>query len=153
MLLKSCPLRREMNDYYAPMAAAASPLQGESKEQAAKTGCDIIPWDPVAKGNAVFSELSAHRQLSEITRAALGEGFTSTGSLVMFSVGGGRGQAWHQDCPPGAGQGFNLNRLFYTEDVSYEDGALVYVPGSHRFGRIPPGDAQEPMEGEKDADA
>jgi ectoine hydroxylase-related dioxygenase (phytanoyl-CoA dioxygenase family) len=66
----------------------------------------------------------------------------------MFSVGGGRGQAWHQDCPSGESTGFNLNRLIYPEDVTLEDGGIVAVPGSHKLGRIPPGGHQDPMSGE-----
>ena len=44
---------------------------------------------------------------------------------------------------------FNLNRLFYTDDVSLADGAIVFVPGSHLTGRIPPGGHQDPLPGER----
>ena len=50
----------------------------------------------------------------------------------MWSVGGGKGQAWHQDCPPDDPSRFNLNRLLYLQDTEFDDGAVVVVP------RLPP---------------
>jgi ectoine hydroxylase-related dioxygenase (phytanoyl-CoA dioxygenase family) len=111
------------------------------------TGCDIVCWNPVGEGNPTFLRLLDRPDVLAVTAACLGAGFTSSNSLVMLSARGGRGQAWHQDCRSG-GDGFNLNRLLYTSDVAAEDGAVVVVPGSHRRGRIPPGDAHGHLAGE-----
>jgi ectoine hydroxylase-related dioxygenase (phytanoyl-CoA dioxygenase family) len=110
--------------------------------------CDVLAWDPVREGHEVFLELAAHPRLHEVTEAALGPGYGTQTSLVMFSVPGGRGQAWHQDCPPEEVGLFNLNRLFYPRDATLERGAIVVVPGSHRAGAIPPGGNQDAMPGE-----
>ena len=84
----------------------------------------------------------------DATEAVLGCGYTAPGSLVMYYVVGGQGQAWHQDCLADDTTAFNLNRLIYTDDITVEHGAIVVVPGSHKLGRIPPGGHQDPMEGE-----
>jgi ectoine hydroxylase-related dioxygenase (phytanoyl-CoA dioxygenase family) len=110
--------------------------------------CDVLAWDPVREGHPVFTEFAAHKGLAEITGEILGEGFGTQTSLVMFSIPGGRGQAWHQDCPPEATGLFNLNRLIYPHDATLERGAIVIVPGSHRWGAIPPGEHQESLSGE-----
>ena len=136
---------RVLADYYAPIEAAA---QAESGEPVNQFGCDVIPWNPTGEGNPVFLDLRAEPRMVAATEAVLGEGFSAPSSLVMYSVAGGRGQAWHQDCPAGEDKGFNLNRLIYNADTTLADGAIVFVPGSHKAGRIPPGDHQEPMDGE-----
>jgi hypothetical protein len=110
--------------------------------------CDVLAWDPVAEGHPVFLQLAANERLREITAQVLGEGFGTQTSLVMFSVPGGRGQAWHQDCPPEEVGMFHLNRLIYPADATLERGAIVVVPGSHRMGSIPSGGTQDPIEGE-----
>ena len=110
--------------------------------------CDVIPWDPCRDGHELFLALRGGRELVDVTEAVTGPGFTAPSSLVMYSVSGGRGQAWHQDCPDGDAAAYNVNRLVYTRDVALADGAIVVVPGSHRLGRIPPGGHQDPMPGE-----
>lgn len=142
--------RKAMDAHYAPLHHNALLRAKErlEKEHLKDHACDVIPWDPVGEGNAPMRDLHDHHALAALTQAILGSGFTSLSSLVMFSIGGGRGQAWHQDCPSDARHVFNLNRLIYPDDVSLEDGAIIAVPGSHRRGRIPPGGPQESMEGE-----
>lgn len=135
----------ELARHFAPYKEAADKAVNQD---ANKHGCDVIPWNPVEDGNQTLIDLKNHAGMNVLTEVVLGAGFSAPSSLVMFSVGGGQGQAWHQDCPAGEDKGFNLNRLIYTEDVSREDGAIVFVPGSHKAGRIPPGDHQEPMPGE-----
>jgi len=110
--------------------------------------CDVLAWDPVREGHQLFCEMAEHESLAEITREVLGEGFGTQTSLIMFSIPGGRGQAWHQDCPPEETGLFNLNRLLYPRDATLERGAIVIVPGSHRFGPVPPGEHQACIEGE-----
>ncbi len=138
---------RELEIHFAPIEQEAREMVSV-EQRANKYGCDVIPWNPVGDGNQVFTDLREEPRLVAATEAVLGEGFSAPSSLVMYSVGGGRGQAWHQDCPAGEQAGFNLNRLIYNADVTLADGAIVFVPGSHKSGRIPPGDHQEPMDGE-----
>ena len=110
--------------------------------------CEVISWDPIAENVIVFEELAADDRLEWLTTAVVGEGFSSRTGLVMWSVGGGKGQAWHQDCPPDDPTRFNINRLFYMQDTGIDDGAVVLVPRSHRAGRISEGGAQDPLPGE-----
>ena len=110
--------------------------------------CDVISWGPCAEGVESFLALRDSPALAEATRACIGDGFAGDASMVMWAAPGGRGQSWHQDCPPQQSGQFNLNRLFYTETVALEDGAIVVVPGSHRHGLIPPGGHQDPLPGE-----
>lgn len=109
---------------------------------------EVVPWDPIAHGVQAFTRLAQDPMLSGLTETILGPGFGAPKALVMWSVGGGKGQAWHQDCPPDDPGAFNMNRLFYMQDTQEEDGALVVVPGSHRVGRIPSGGSQDPIDGE-----
>ena len=141
------PIRHELDAYYAPLAPRVETIHN-GKGELGKYACDVIAWHALRENNEVFQALASQSRLAEITEITLGGGFSASDGMAMYSIGGGRGQAWHQDCPPGDNQGFNLNRLFYTDDVSLDDGAIVVVPGSHRFGRIPPGGHQDPMEGE-----
>jgi len=141
--------RRALDAYYAPLHSKALSLTAaHSREGQKQFDCDVIPWDPVTDGNEVLRELHRHPRMATVTEAVLGPGFTAPASLAMYSVGGGRGQAWHQDCPANDPAAFNLNRLVYTENVTLEDGAIVVVPGSHKRGRIPAGGHQDPIEGE-----
>lgn len=140
-------VRRELDAYFQPLAAAALEKSRE-RVDLRQFACDIIAWNPVGKGNPAFIELAAHARLHAATAAVIGHGYTAPGSLVMYSVGGGQGQAWHQDCPADDSTAFNLNRLIYTDDITLADGAIVVVPGSHKLGRIPPGGHQDRMEGE-----
>lgn len=123
-------------------------LKEQMNELAHDHGCDVVPWNPCGEGNEVFQRFHALEKLHRVTEAVLGAGYTAPSSLVMFCIPGGRGQAWHQDCPEDDATVFNLNRLIYTRDVKPEEGSIVFVPGSHRWGRIPPGGHQDPMEGE-----
>lgn len=115
-----------------------------------KYGTEVVYWNPVVEHNPVFLELFQHPRLRELTTACIGPGYTEGAehTLVMLSQFKGQGQAWHQDCPADNPRQFNVNRLFYTRDVSLEDGAIVIVPGSHLRGRIPAGGNQESMAGE-----
>jgi len=141
-------LNAELDAHYAPLLARAGEILGEQSEQFKQFECDVIAWDPCGEGQEAFIALRDSSDLQSVTAACLGTGFEAPRSLVMAATGGGKGQAWHQDCPPGQSTRFNLNRLFYTRDVLLEDGAIVVVPGSHRMGRIPPGGNQEPIPGE-----
>jgi ectoine hydroxylase len=143
------PVNKEMRRHFAKYEKGSLQFtSAHARKNENAFDCDVIPWEPLREENGIFRALHENEKLHRVTEAALGSGYTAPGSLVMFSVGGGRGQAWHQDCPSSDSTGYNLNRLIYTEDVDLEDGAIVFVPGSHRAGRIPPGGHQEPMVGE-----
>lgn len=142
------PVRAEMDAYFADILTRANEMLASSRAGQENFACDVVPWDPIQENNQAFLEFVRHRRLAQVTEMVLGPGYVDGGSLVMFSVGGGQGQAWHQDCPPDNPADFNLNRLIYPANVSLEDGAIVVVPGSHRRGRIPPGGHQDFIAGE-----
>lgn len=102
-------VRRELDAYFQPLAVAALEKARE-RVDLRKFACDVIAWNPVGKGNAAFIEFAAHARLHAATEAVIGPGYTVPGSLVMYSVGGGQGQAWHQDCLADDTTAFNLNR-------------------------------------------
>lgn len=141
-------INTELDAHYAPLLGRTEEILTGRLQDFKQFECDVIAWDPVAENNCAFCDLKDDPRLAQVTAAAIGEGFTAPASLVMLAVGGGKGQAWHQDCPSENPDQFNLNRLFYTRDVRIEDGAIVVVPASHRRGRIPAGGNQEPIEGE-----
>ena len=139
-------LQREIDAHYGPMVQERFGIDAVSRA-GIEMDCEVIVWDPVGEQVEPFLALAADPRLATLTRHLIG-GFSAPGSLVMWSVGGGKGQAWHQDCPPDDPSRFNLNRLFYLQDTEIDDGAVVVVPGSHRAGRISPGLPQEPIPGE-----
>ncbi|QYY35276.1 phytanoyl-CoA dioxygenase family protein [Ruficoccus sp. ZRK36] len=140
-------INKELDEHFKPFWEHA--LEEARGSNSRKTfECDVIPWHPLDDDNQIFIDLLQNAELNKITREVLGDGFIAKACLVMYAVGGGKGQAWHQDCPDEVKDAFNLNRLIYTQDVRHEDGALVFVPGSHKMGRIPPGEAQAPIGGE-----
>lgn len=140
-------LNAEISDHYTPIVGDPQRVAAAST---AKQGfdVDVISWDPLSEGSEAFAEFAEDPRLKTLTSAVIGSGYSAPRSLVMWSVGGGSGQAWHQDCPPDDPRAFNVNRLLYVQDTKMEDGAIVIVPGSHRSGRIPPGGSQDPIEGE-----
>ena len=141
-------VRGEMATFYRPYLDAFQARAHADIHKGAAFHTDIIPWDPIEQGVESFKNLANHAKLKKVTDILLGKGFTAPGSLVMYSVPGGRGQAWHQDCPAEATGAFNLNRLIYTEDVAEEDGGIVFVPRSQEYGNIPEGGHQDPIAGE-----
>ena len=139
-------LNREIDAHYGPLVRERFGIEAVS-QAAIEMDCDVIAWDPLGEEVEPFQVLAADPRLATLTRELIGE-FSAPGSLAMWSVGGGKGQAWHQDCPPDDPSQFNLNRLFYLQDTEVDDGAVVVVPGSHRMGRISPGAPQAPIPGE-----
>ena len=139
-------LHRAIDAHYGPLVRERCGIEAVS-QAGIEMECEVIVWDPLAEEVEPFQVLSADPRLATLTRGLIGE-FSAPGSLVMWSVGGGKGQAWHQDCPPDNPSQFNLNRLFYMQDTEVDDGAVVVVPGSHRMGRISPGPGQAPIPGE-----
>ena len=111
--------------------------------------CEIIPWFPQREGVIAFDAVSDDPRLHEVTEAAIGKGWGSQYSMVMFSNAGTSGQAWHQDCPPEDAGRFNLNRLVYTAAIREEIGGQVIVmPGAHRRGAVTVGEPHEDLPGQ-----
>ncbi len=102
------------------------------------------PW--AGKGDA-FDALTRHPKLEELTTALLGPNFIYQYCLVM-QTRPSTGQAWHQDTSCDDPTKFVLNRVVYPRDVLPEAGGIIFVPGSHKRGRIPPGPNHEPLPGE-----
>ena len=106
-----------------------------------KAQTEVVPWFPQREGVSDFDAIDDDPRLQALTRAILGDGWTSQYCMVMFSKQGTAGQAWHQDCPPENAGVFNLNRLVYTSDITDEiGGQTVVVPRSYRHGLLPVGD-------------
>jgi len=107
-----------------------------------------IPLGMEAEKEPSFIQLKQNQKMNALTEALLGKGFQQNNLLVMATPKG-IGQAWHQDCPPDPKQkDYTVNRLIYPSDVRPESGSVVFVPGSHLKGAIPPGGNQDSMEGE-----
>lgn len=138
----------EIENHYKPLLETELGQSLNQSDNFKQFECDVISWDPCGEDNEPFIALQNDAHLAQVTAACIGTGFTKSNSLVMWSIGGGKGQSWHQDCAPDDSAHFNLNRLFYPHNVAVEDGAIVVVPGSHRQGRIPPGGNHEPIAGE-----
>ncbi|MDH3482367.1 MAG: phytanoyl-CoA dioxygenase family protein [Gammaproteobacteria bacterium] len=114
-----------------------------------KAKTDVIPWFPQNEDVKDFDAIDKDPRLEELTKAILGDGWTSQYCMVMFSKKGTSGQAWHQDCQPDDPEVFNLNRLVYTSDITDEiGGQTVVVPGSYRRGLIPAGDPTGEFDGQ-----
>jgi len=106
-----------------------------------KAQTEVIPWFPQNEGVVAFDAIDEDARLGAISKAILGDGWSSQYCMVMWSKQGTSGQAWHQDCPPDDPNTFNLNRLVYTSDITDEiGGQTVVVSGSHKKGLLPCGD-------------
>lgn len=102
---------------------------------------DVIPWFPQEDGPSAFDAIDQDPRLDALTTAILGEDWARVCCMVMYSMPGSAGQAWHQDCEPEDEATYNLNRLVYCHDVTAATGGeTVVVPGSHRRGLLPAGD-------------
>ena len=124
-----------------------SPDWEHTKEFLEKSATEVVPWFPFREGDGSFKPIEEDKRLKELTLSILGENWKSLYLMVMFSKKGTRGQAWHQDSPPEDGTKFNLNRLFYTHDITEATGGkTILVPGSHRKGVLPKGDPHEDLE-------
>lgn len=110
---------------------------------------DVIPWFPQTEQASDFDLVDGHENLRRLTEALLGAAWQSLYCMVMFSNGGSRGQAWHQDCAPDNPARYNLNRLVYSGNIDDESGGqTVVVPGSHRRGLLPAGDPSADLPGQ-----
>lgn len=114
-----------------------------SEEFLRKSATEVIPWFPQREGNHVFDSVEKNAKLCQLTSAILGP-WQSQYSMVMFSIKGSKGQAWHQDCPPELSTQFNLNRLVYTMDINENTGGQVVIrPNTHMNGALSAGPVNE----------
>ncbi|MEL7122166.1 MAG: phytanoyl-CoA dioxygenase family protein [Bacteroidota bacterium] len=118
-----------------------NPEWEHSNEFLEKAATEVVPWFPFRTGDTHFQPIEEDERLNALTEAILGMDWQSLYLMVMFSKQGTKGQAWHQDSPPEEEHKFNLNRLFYTHDITDEiGGKTLVVPGSHKEGVLPSGD-------------
>lgn len=112
-----------------------------------KSATEVVPWFPFREGDDHFLPIEEDIRLNSLTKNILGTGWESLYLMVMFSKKGTKGQAWHQDSPPEDTDKFNLNRLFYTHNITEATGGqTLVIPGSHRKGVLPVGDPHGMME-------
>lgn len=129
-------LDRIIRDYYGE-----SPDFCHDDEFLQMSKTEVVPWFPQREGVTDFDSIESDERFRSLTRAILGDSWTTQYCMVMYSKPGTVGQAWHQDCPPDDPNRHNLNRLVYTSDITDEiGGQTVVVPGSHRKGVLPFGD-------------
>ncbi|MEM7105781.1 MAG: phytanoyl-CoA dioxygenase family protein [Bacteroidota bacterium] len=114
-----------------------------------KSATEVIPWFPFREGNMEFEPAENDPRLLALTESILGKGWDNLYCMAMFSKKGTRGQAWHQDCPPENPDQFNLNRLFYTHDITEETGGkTIVMPKTHKTGELTKGIPHEDMDGQ-----
>ena len=132
-------LDRMIRNYYGD-----NPAFQHNDEFLSKSQTDVIPWFPQQQGVHDFDAIENNKDLQVLSDAILGDGWYRQYCMVMFSLQGSMGQAWHQDCPPDSRERFNLNRLVYTSDINDKiGGQTVVVPGSQKMGLLPAGDPTE----------
>ena len=126
-----------------------NPEWEHSDEFIQKSATEVVPWFPFREGDNTFEIIEQDERLLKLTQAILGEGWEKLYFMVMFSKKGTKGQAWHQDSPPENPNQFNLNRLFYTHDITDKIGGKTIVyPKTHRTGAITVGDPHEDLDGQ-----
>lgn len=109
-----------------------------------KSSTEVVPWFPQKEGEVMFDDVENSPLLKLLSGAILGDGWKSLYCMTMYSRGGSKGQAWHQDCPPEDKQRFNLNRLVYTMDLDEsQGGGIVIKPGTHKTGALTSGAPDE----------
>ena len=128
-------LHHQILDHYG-----LDPAWEHTHEFIQQSATEVIPWFPIREGDPQFLPIQDHQDLKLLTEKILGINWNELYLMIMFSKKGTKGQAWHQDCPPENPKFFNLNRLFYTHDITTETGGEVIVmPGSHKLGELPAG--------------
>ena len=114
-----------------------------------KSGVEVIPWFPYKENKPWFDGIDQDERFNSITETLIGTQWENLYCMMMFSRGGSKGQAWHQDCPPEDETKFNLNRLVYTHDITEKTGGeIVIVPRAHGAGELPIGDPHDDLPGQ-----
>jgi ectoine hydroxylase len=140
-------------DAFYPREVAAA-----AHEWLTSTGEGAPAWTDATTSESIETDLDIHIALPQamspsiqrvhgderflaLTNAILGEGFADLYGILFRFKGPGVGGPWHQDCSSEIGEPYCVNRLVYSHDAGDAvGGELVVVPGSHKVGRIPPGE-------------
>ena len=126
-----------------------NPEWEHTNEFISKSAVEVIPWFPYREGEGGFDGIDKDPEFNRITDAILKEGWDNLYCMMMYSKGGSKGQAWHQDCPPDDPKKYNLNRLVYTHDITeHTGGEIVIMPEAHKAGILPVGKPHEDIEGQ-----
>jgi ectoine hydroxylase-related dioxygenase (phytanoyl-CoA dioxygenase family) len=92
----------------------------------------------------VFSELMMNEALLAVVGYRLGRNFSISNCQALIKAKGGQALALHTDellvPPPYQSSHGGLNATYTLTDYTVDDGALLYVPGSHKHRRLPVGD-------------
>jgi hypothetical protein len=121
---------------------------GGGEEYARQRATRVRVWS--GKDRPQVQRAMSDPRLAQITLAIVGPGYLLGGEGI-FSTPNGCGQAWHQDTRSRLPDHYELNRIVFPSDVSPEQGALVFVPGSHRGPDLPPGGHLDPLPGQRSA--
>lgn len=126
-----------------------NPEWEHTNEFISKSAVEVIPWFPYREGEGGFNGIDKDPEFNRITDAILKEGWDNLYCMMMYSKGGSKGQAWHQDCPPDDPKKYKLNRLVYTHDITeHTGGEIVIMPEAHKAGILPVGKPHEDIEGQ-----
>ncbi len=95
--------------------------------------------------DAVFRQLIQHRTAVALVRSLLGDDFLISNFTANIARPGSRSMALHSDqslvVPAPWLQPWALNIIWCLTDVSFENGATMFIPGSHRWqtrAEVPP---------------
>ena len=125
------------------------PAWEHTDEFITKSAVEVVPWFPYREGITDLDAIDEDEKMNAITDAILKDGWNNLYCMAMFSKQGSKGQAWHQDCPPESKLKYNLNRLFYTHDITNETGGeIVIYPGTHKAGVLPAGVPDADIDGQ-----
>jgi ectoine hydroxylase len=160
--------RRFWNDGYVAIDGFFSrDVAAANHAWLAGPGADAPVWTDATKSKSIETDLDisivlcdalsapirrihADERFRALTGAILGADYSDLYAMLMRFKGPGAGGPWHQDCSSEIGAPYCMNRLIYPHDAGAAvGGSLVVVPGSHKLGRIPPGEPHGSMTGER----
>jgi 4-aminobutyrate aminotransferase-like enzyme len=128
----------------------ASLMSPRDEEFYARYGADNATFVNQHDHGELLRSLARGPRLTELAGQLFAGGAAFHMSLVQLSEPGrGQGVSWHQDVDPALHAGALYNFLVYPEALTAETGPLVYVPGSHRRGALPPGGHYDEIEGQR----